>query len=132
MTHTWQQLAYIHGLGAELPSHVFNPDKQVYHLRKPVKLVLSPENSTLPYLNKSTPHFIHEIETIDYKVIGVNVFLSRKRFNFIPLYYYVPALYRFQLIHLSACFLKVVILHIKFFTYYIYILVRTRVILKFP
>ena len=31
MTHTWQQLAYIHGLGAELPSHVFNPDKQVYH-----------------------------------------------------------------------------------------------------
>ena len=34
MTHTWQQLAYIHGLGAELPSHVFNPDKQVYHSRK--------------------------------------------------------------------------------------------------
>ena len=31
MIHTWQQLTYIHGLGAELPSHVFNPDKQVYH-----------------------------------------------------------------------------------------------------
>ena len=31
MTHTWQQFAYIHGLGAELPPHVFNPDKQVYH-----------------------------------------------------------------------------------------------------
>ena len=30
ITHTWQQLAYVHGLGAELPSHVFNPDKQVY------------------------------------------------------------------------------------------------------
>ena len=85
MTHTWQQLAYIHGLGAELPSHVFNPDKQVYHSRKPVKLVLPPKNSTLTYLNKSTPHFIHEIETIDYKVICVNVFLSKKRFNFIPI-----------------------------------------------
>ena len=34
MIHTWQQLTYIHGLGAELPSHVFNPDKQVYHSRK--------------------------------------------------------------------------------------------------
>ena len=31
MIHTWQQLTYIHGLGAELPSQVFNPDKQVYH-----------------------------------------------------------------------------------------------------
>ena len=31
MTHTWQQLAYKHGLGAELPSHVFNPDKQVFY-----------------------------------------------------------------------------------------------------
>ena len=132
MTHTWQQLAYIHGLGAELPSHVFNPDKQVYHSRKPVKLVLPPENSTLPYLTKSTPHFIHEIETIDYKVIGVNVFLSKKGSTLSLLYYCVPALYRFQLIHLSACFLKVIILHIKFFTYYIYILVRTCVILKFP
>ena len=34
MIHTWQQLTYIHGLGAELPSHVFNPDKQVYHSPK--------------------------------------------------------------------------------------------------
>ena len=34
MIHTWQQLTYIHGLGAELPSHVFNPDKQVYHSQK--------------------------------------------------------------------------------------------------
>ena len=34
MIHTWQQLTYIHGLGAELPSHVFNPDKQVYHSLK--------------------------------------------------------------------------------------------------
>ena len=31
MIHTWQQLVCIHGLGAELSSHVFNPDKQVYH-----------------------------------------------------------------------------------------------------
>ena len=31
MTHTWQQLAYKHGLSAELPSHVFNPDKQVFY-----------------------------------------------------------------------------------------------------
>ena len=53
-------------------AHVFNPDKQVYHSRKPVKLVLP-------------PHFIHEIETIGYKVIGVNVFLGKKRFNFIPI-----------------------------------------------
>ena len=52
---------------------------------KPVKLVLPPEKSTLPNLNKSTPHLIHEIETIGYKVIGVNVFLSKKRFNFIPI-----------------------------------------------
>ena len=36
MIHTWQQLTYIHGLGAELPSHVFNPDKQVYHSHKAV------------------------------------------------------------------------------------------------
>ena len=34
MIHTWQQLAYIHGHGAVIPSHVFNPDKQVYHLLK--------------------------------------------------------------------------------------------------
>ena len=34
MTHTWQKLTHIHGLGAELPSHVFNPDKQVYHSPK--------------------------------------------------------------------------------------------------
>ena len=31
MTRTCLQLAYIHGLSAELPSIVFNPDKQVYH-----------------------------------------------------------------------------------------------------
>ena len=31
MTNTRLQLAYRHGLSAELPSHVFNPDKQVYH-----------------------------------------------------------------------------------------------------
>lgn len=31
MTNTWLQLAYRHGLDAELPSHVINPDKQVYH-----------------------------------------------------------------------------------------------------
>ena len=40
MTHTWQQLAYIHGLGADLPSHVFNPGKQVYHSRKTAKLLV--------------------------------------------------------------------------------------------
>ena len=34
MIHTWQQLTCIHGLSAELPSHVFNPDKQVYHSLK--------------------------------------------------------------------------------------------------
>ena len=121
MTHTWQQLAYIHGLGAELPSHVFNPDKQVYHSRKPVKLVLP-------------PHFIHEIETIGYKVIGVNVFLGKKRFNFIPIIllwarYIQVSIDSFIRLH---CSLKVNFLHIKLFTYYIYILVRTCVILKFP
>jgi len=35
MTHTWLQLAYIRGLGAQLSSLVFNPDKQVYHSQKP-------------------------------------------------------------------------------------------------
>ena len=28
----WEQLAYVHEPGAELLLHVFNPDKQVYHL----------------------------------------------------------------------------------------------------
>ena len=40
MIHTWQQLTYIHGLGAELPSHVFNPDKQVYHSQKNIYLFI--------------------------------------------------------------------------------------------
>ena len=40
ITQTWQQLAYIHGLGAELPPHVFNPDKQVYHLLNTQQLPL--------------------------------------------------------------------------------------------
>ena len=48
MTHTWQQLAYIHGLGAELPSHVFNPDKQVYHSQL---LAVSPHNLHNVYKN---------------------------------------------------------------------------------
>ena len=39
MTPTWQQLPYIVGFGADLPSHVFNPDKQVYHSRKAEALV---------------------------------------------------------------------------------------------
>lgn len=30
--YTWLQLAYILGFGAELPSHVFNPNKQVLSL----------------------------------------------------------------------------------------------------
>ena len=101
---------------------------------KPVKLVLPPEKSTLPNLNKSTPHFIHEIETIGYKVIGVNVFLSKKRFNFIPIILlyarYIQVLID-SFIRLY-CSLKVNFLQIKFFTYYIYIFVRTCVILKFP
>ena len=43
MTHTWQKLAYIHGLGAELPSHVFNPDKQVYHSQLLALSLISPK-----------------------------------------------------------------------------------------
>ena len=70
---------------------------------------------------------------MDYKVIGVNVFLSKKRFNFIPIILLCARFIQLiQLLHLSSCFLKAVILHIKFFTYYIYILARTCVILKFP
>ena len=54
MTHTWQQLTYIHGLGAELPSHVFNPDKQVYHSLKEKKLPFSFAQTYYSYLGSVT------------------------------------------------------------------------------
>ena len=61
---------------------------------KPVKLVLPPEKGTLPNLNKSTPHFIHEIETIGYKVIGVNFFIpQQKKIQLHPYYTTVCPLY---------------------------------------
>ena len=44
VTHTCLQLAYIHGLSAELPSIVFNPDKQLYHAQ---------QNSSCKSLNDS-------------------------------------------------------------------------------
>ena len=54
MTHTWQQLAYIHGLGAELPPHVFNPDKQVYHSLNTQQLPLGFSGSLLPRPSRDT------------------------------------------------------------------------------
>ena len=49
------------------------------------------KNSTWPYLYEIPAHFIHEIKTIAYDVIGVNVFLPtlmrifpKKGVNFIP------------------------------------------------
>ena len=40
---------------------------------KPVKPVKPTKNSTRPYLNEFPAHFIHEINTKGYDVIGVNV-----------------------------------------------------------
>ena len=54
MTHTWQQLTYIHGLGAKLPSHVFNPDKQVYHSLNTQQLTLGFSGSLLPRTSRDT------------------------------------------------------------------------------
>ena len=54
MIHTWQQLTYIHGLGAELPSHVFNPDKQVYHSLNTQQLSLGFSGSLLPRPSRDT------------------------------------------------------------------------------
>ena len=44
-------------------------DIQVTRKPKPTK------NNTRPYLNEIPTHFIHEIKTKGYDVIGVNVFL---------------------------------------------------------
>ena len=46
--------------------------------RKPVKLVKPSYNSTWLNVNEITLHFILDIETNDYDVIGVNVFLRKK------------------------------------------------------
>ena len=54
MTHTWQQLAYIHGLDAALPPHVFNPDKQVYHSLNTQQLPLGFSGSLLPRPSRDT------------------------------------------------------------------------------
>ena len=54
MIHTWQQLTYIHGLGAELPSHVFNPDKRVYHSLNTQQLSLGFSGSLLPRPSRDT------------------------------------------------------------------------------
>ena len=54
ITQTWQQLAYIHGLGAELPPHVFNPDKQVYHSLNTQQLPLVFSGSLLPRPSRDT------------------------------------------------------------------------------
>ena len=45
--------------------------------RKPVKPVKPTENSTQPYVNEIPAHFIHDIKTKGYDVIGVNVFLRK-------------------------------------------------------
>ena len=44
---------------------------------KPVKSVKPTKNSTRPYLNDIFAHFIHEINTKGYDVIGVNVCHSK-------------------------------------------------------
>ena len=46
-------------------------DLKVTRKPKPTK------NSTPPYLNKIPAHFIHEIKTKGYDVIGVKVFLRK-------------------------------------------------------
>ena len=45
--------------------------------KKPVKTVKPTKNSTRPYLNEIPAHFIHDIKTKGYDVIGVNVFLHK-------------------------------------------------------
>ena len=52
-------------------------DLKVTRNPKPTK------NSTWPYLNGIPAHFIHEIKTIAYDVIGVNLFLP-KLMKFLP------------------------------------------------
>ena len=47
MIHTWQQLTYIHGLGAELPS-------QVYHSLNTQQLSLGFSGSLLPRPSRDT------------------------------------------------------------------------------
>ena len=54
ITHTWKQLVYIHGLGAERPPHVFNPDKQVYHSLNTQQLPLGFSGSLLPRPSRDT------------------------------------------------------------------------------
>ena len=46
-------------------------------IKKPVKTVKPTKNSTRPYLNEIPGHFIHDIKTKGYDVIGVNVFLHK-------------------------------------------------------
>ena len=49
-------------------------------LEKTVQRVIPPKNSTWPYLNEISPHFIYEIKTSGYDIIYVSVFLpSLKR-----------------------------------------------------
>ena len=45
--------------------------------KKPVKTVKPTKNSTRPYLNEIPAHFIHDIKTKGYDVIGVTVFLHK-------------------------------------------------------
>ena len=52
-------------------------DIKVTRKPKPTK------NNTRPYLNEIPAHFIHEIKTIAYDVIGVNLFLP-KLMKFLP------------------------------------------------
>ena len=59
-----------------------------------IKVTRNPKptkNNTRPYLNEIPTHFIHEIKTKGYDVIGVNLFLPKlmkflpkKEVNFIP------------------------------------------------
>ena len=52
-------------------------DLKVTRKHKPTK------NSTRPFLNEIPAHFIHEVKTKGYDVIGVNVFLP-KLMKFLP------------------------------------------------
>ena len=58
--------------------------KDIY--RKPVRPVKPLRNSTRPYLNEIPPHFIHELKTKGYDVIGVND-SSEKKGLIVPVHF---------------------------------------------
>ena len=67
VTPHWKQAAIV-----QKPETVSSTPPPILN---PKFLTPDPQIRTWPYLNKIPPHFIHEIKTKGYDIIGVNVFL---------------------------------------------------------